>query len=70
VTDIYRSVDKRSSVVNTTELSVCGGDAALCQITLTTCYQSYHVLLLILMRRRILTLEYGQPLHMFLVELV
>jgi len=24
--------------VNTTEPSVCGGDAALCQITLTTCY--------------------------------
>jgi len=24
-------------VVNTTELSVCGGDVALCQITLTTC---------------------------------
>ena len=23
---------------NTTEPSVCGGDAALCQITLTTCY--------------------------------
>jgi len=23
-------------LVNTTELSVCGGDAALCQITLTT----------------------------------
>ena len=22
---------------NTTELSMCGGDAALCQITLTTC---------------------------------
>jgi len=53
-----------------TELSVCGGDAALRQITLTTCYHSYHFLLLILMRRRILTLEYGQPLHMFLVELV
>ena len=23
---------------NTTEPSVCGGDAALCQIALTTCY--------------------------------
>jgi len=23
---------------NTTEPSMCGGDAALCQITLTTCY--------------------------------
>jgi len=23
---------------NTTEQSMCGGDAALCQITLTTCY--------------------------------
>jgi len=23
---------------NTTALSVCGGDAALCQITLTTCF--------------------------------
>ena len=30
-------------LVNTTEPSVCGGDAALCQITLTTCYCScYH----------------------------
>jgi len=26
---------------NTTEPSVCGGDAALCQITLTTCYTAY-----------------------------
>ena len=26
---------------NMTELSVCGGDAALCQITLTTCYYYY-----------------------------
>jgi len=25
-------------LANTTKLSVCGGDAALCQITLTTCY--------------------------------
>jgi len=25
-------------MANTTELSTCGGDAALCQITLTTCY--------------------------------
>jgi len=25
-------------LANTTEPSVCGGDAALCQITLTTCY--------------------------------
>ena len=25
-------------LVNTTEPSVCGGDAALCRITLTTCY--------------------------------
>jgi len=24
-------------LANTTERSVCGGDAALCQITLTTC---------------------------------
>jgi len=23
---------------NTTELSMCGGDAALCQIIFTTCY--------------------------------
>ena len=27
-----------SPPANTTEPSVCGGDAALCQITLTTCY--------------------------------
>jgi len=26
-----------------TELSMCGGDAALCQITLTTCYYYYDV---------------------------
>ena len=25
-------------LANTIELSVCSGDAALCQITLTTCY--------------------------------
>jgi len=25
-------------LANTTEPSMCGGDAALCQITLTTCY--------------------------------
>jgi len=25
-------------LANTTELSMCGGDVALCQITLTTCY--------------------------------
>ena len=29
-------------VANTTVLSVCGGDAALCQSTLTTCYCSYY----------------------------
>jgi len=27
-----------SNLPNTTESSVCGGDAALCQITLITCY--------------------------------
>jgi len=27
---------------NMTEPSMCGGDAALCQITLTTCYSCYH----------------------------
>jgi len=27
-------------LANTTEPSMCGGDAALCQITLTTCYHS------------------------------
>jgi len=27
---------------NTTEPSMCGGDAALCQITLTTCYYYHH----------------------------
>jgi len=26
------------NLANTNEPSVCGGDAALCQITLTTCY--------------------------------
>jgi len=26
------------NLANTTEPSVCGGDAALCQITMTTCY--------------------------------
>jgi len=28
-------------LANTIPLSVCGGDAALCQITLTTCYHYY-----------------------------
>jgi len=28
---------------NTTEPSMCGGDAALCQITLTTCYHYYTI---------------------------
>jgi len=28
--------------VNTTESSVCSGDAALCQITLTTCHDYYY----------------------------
>ena len=28
-------------LANTTEPSMCGGDAALCQITLTTCYYYY-----------------------------
>jgi len=26
---------------NTTESSICGGDAALCQITLITCYDFF-----------------------------
>jgi len=30
---------------NTTEPSMCGGDAALCQITLTTCCYYYYELL-------------------------
>jgi len=29
-------------LANTIELSVFGGDAALCQITLTTCYADYY----------------------------
>jgi len=35
-----------SQLTNTSEPSVCGGDAALCQITLTTCqnYMYYHML--------------------------
>ena len=28
-------------LANMTEPSMCGGDAALCQITLTTCYFAY-----------------------------
>ena len=28
-------------LVNTTEPSMCGGDAALCQITLTTCFINF-----------------------------
>ena len=31
---------ERRYLVNTTEPSVCGGDAALCQITLTTCWNN------------------------------
>jgi len=34
---LYMGVDWRQ-LANTTEPPVCGGDAALCQITLTTCY--------------------------------
>jgi len=29
-------------LANATEPSMCGGDAALCQITLTTCYYYYY----------------------------
>jgi len=29
---------RRRHLANATEPSMCGGDAALCQITLTTCY--------------------------------
>jgi len=29
-------------LLNTIKPSMCGGDAAFCQITLTTCYCSYH----------------------------
>ena len=29
-------------LANTSEPSVCGGDAAFCQITLTTCYYCYY----------------------------
>jgi len=29
-------------LANTTEPSMCDGDAALCQITLTTCYYYFH----------------------------
>jgi len=31
------------NLANTTEPSVCDGDAALCQITLTTCYIAFTV---------------------------
>jgi len=33
------------NLVNTIEPSVCGGDAALCQITLTTCYYSITIVI-------------------------
>ena len=36
---IYACTHSRH-LANTTESSMCGGDAALCQITLTTCYHS------------------------------
>jgi len=29
-------------LANTTEPSICGGNVALCQITLTTCYHYYY----------------------------
>jgi len=32
-----------SNLVNMIELSICGVIAALCQITLTTCYYIYHL---------------------------
>jgi len=31
------------NLVNTIEPSVCGGDAALCQLTFITCYYYYYV---------------------------
>jgi len=31
-------------LANTTEPSICGGDAALCQITLTSCYITRYLL--------------------------
>jgi len=40
-------------LANTTEPSVCGGDAALCQITLTTCYYWNFLLHLCLKRKSV-----------------
>jgi len=42
---------------NTTEPSMCGGDAASCQITLTTCFVAYSV-----------RLTYGKITHTQLVR--
>ena len=39
----------RCYLANTIEPSVCGGDAAFCQITLTTCYYDYYRLFVVLL---------------------
>ena len=35
---VLDGVTLAQTIANTTEPSVCGGDAALCQVTLATCY--------------------------------
>jgi len=42
-------------LVNTTDLSIYSGDAALCQITLTTCLVTYHFIVCV--NRKIKTRE-------------
>ena len=44
-------------LVNTTESSVYGGDAALCQISLTTCYYYYKILIFAVLKRWLLQLR-------------
>jgi len=43
-------------LANTIELSVCGGDLVLCQITLTTCYGLPYVI--------------GQAIYIFILSFV
>jgi len=47
-------------LANTIELSVCSGDAVLCQITLTTCYSYYQCLPRLSRYRRMLRISWTE----------
>jgi len=48
-------------LANTIEPSVCGGDAVLCQITLTTCFWCCTLLAVNGIQNSSLLFSYGQP---------